>query len=127
MVLEPGAPWLCPAGEAFAHCASSASPFGLVLLDPYRELGSPGVAAKLERRYGLRGRALEHVVRALVVELEGGGANGPAFVDAMATALSVQLARLSGAPVAQERPGALGSARLRRVVDLIESRLKKAC
>lgn len=124
VVLDPGALWLCPAGEAFAHCTLTSSTFGLVLLDPARVLRSSGVAMKLGRRYGLRDRTLEHVVRALVTEMEQGGENGPAFADAMATALAVQLARLSGERVEGAGPGALAMPRLRRVLDLIESRLE---
>lgn len=125
VVMDPGSLWICPAGEAFTHCVQMPSTFGLVLLDPDRIQRESGVPVKLARSYAVRDTPMEHVVRALIAEAEGGGENGPSFADALATALAVRVARLSGERVEEPRPGALPMHKLRRVIDLIEARLDR--
>lgn len=128
-VIDPGAVWICPAGEAFTHRVGQASRFALVTVDPLRFAalagGPDGVAPPLRRAYNLRSPALEHVVRALVVEAERGGPAGLPFVDALVAAVGHTMVQLAGeraapAPVAR---GGLAPAARRRVLELIEARL----
>jgi AraC family transcriptional regulator len=124
VTLDPGAAWVCPAGEPFTHRVADASSYALVAIAPDRldrSLQRPdadgGVA--LRRTYDVRVPQIEHVVKALVVEADRGNPGGLAFVDALTTALAVQLERAAGvAPQAPPpRRGGLAPAVRRRVLD----------
>jgi AraC family transcriptional regulator len=128
-VIEPGAVWICPAGESFTHRVAQQNSFALVTVDPHRfatlTAGPEGAAPALRRDYNLRSPALEHVVRALVVEADRGGPGGLPLVDALVAAVShamVQLAGVRAAPAPVARGGLAPAAR-RRVLELIEARL----
>jgi AraC family transcriptional regulator len=79
-VIEPGAVWICPAGESFTHRMDQATGFALVTIDPLRFAALTGGPARrappLRRDYNRRAPSLEHVVRALVVEATGAGRAG---------------------------------------------------
>ena len=129
-VIEPGAVWVCPAGESFTHRVDQANRFALVTIDPLRFAAVTGgperLPPPLRRDYNLRAPALEHVVRALVVEADRGGPTGLAMVDALAAAVShamVQLAGAAPASVDALARGGLAPRARRRVLELIEARL----
>jgi AraC family transcriptional regulator len=129
-VIEPGAVWVCPAGESFTHRVEQSNSFALVTIDPLRFAAVTGgperLAPPLRRDYNLRAPALEHVVRALVVEADRGGPTGLAMVDALVTAVSHAMVQLAGAaapPADAPARGGLAPRARRRVLELIEARL----
>lgn len=77
----------------------------------------------MQRRYGVVAPQLEHLTRALVAEAERGGPSGPLFVDASAAAVGYQVKeRFAAKSIPKsELKGGLPPARLRRVLDLLES------
>lgn len=128
-VIEPGAVWICPAGESFTHRVNQRNSFALVTVDPHRfaalTAGPEGMVPTLRRDYNLRSPALEHVVRALVVEADRGGPGGLPLVEALVTAVSHTMVQLAGVrtPVPGAARGGLAPAARRRVLALIEARL----
>jgi AraC family transcriptional regulator len=132
-VIEPGAVWVCPAGESFTHRVAQQNSFALVTVDPVRfamffgATPGGGDAPQLRRDYNLRSPQLEHVVRALVVEADRGGPSGTAFVDALAIALSHQLVHLAGERrvVSEPTRGGLAPAARQRVLELVDERLER--
>ena len=129
-VIEPGAVWVCPAGESFTHRVDQSNSFALVTIDPLRFAALTGgperLPPSLRRDYNLRAPALEHVVRALVVEADRGGPTGLAMVDALVAAVSHAMAQLAGvAPPPPSAPvrGGLAPRARRRVLELIDARL----
>jgi AraC family transcriptional regulator len=129
-VIEPGAVWVCPAGESFTHRVGQSNSFALVAIDPLRFAALTGgpdrLPPPLRRDYNLRAPALEHVVRALVVEADRGGPTGLAMVDALVAAVSHAMVQLAGAaPPAADAParGGLAPRARRRVLELIDARL----
>jgi AraC family transcriptional regulator len=129
-VIDPGAVWVCPAGEAFTHRVAQPNSFALVTIDPLRFAALTGgperLPPPLRRDYNLRAPALEHVVRALVVEADRGGPTGLAMVDALVAAVSHAMVQLAGAvPPPADAParGGLAPRARRRVLELIEARL----
>ena len=130
-VIDPGAVWVCPAGEAFTHRVAQANSFALLTIEPARfaalvgQEGAEGEGPRLRRDYNLRSPQLEHVLRALVVEADRGGPSGLAFVDALTAAASHQLVQLAAerGPVARPARGGLAPAARRRVLALVEARL----
>ncbi len=132
-VIDPGAVWVCPAGDAFTHRVAQSNSFALLTIEPARFaalVGRDGAgddAPRLRRDYNLRSPQLEHVLRALVVEADRGGPSGLAFVDALVTAVSHQLVQVAGERTSAPVParGGLAPAARRRVLELIESRLER--
>jgi AraC family transcriptional regulator len=129
-LIEPGAVWICPAGESFTHRVDQANSFALVTIDPLRFgalTGGPERAAPpLRRDYNLRAPALEHVVRALVVEADRGGPSGLPLVEALVAAVShtmVQVAGTAHGAAAAPARGGLAPRARRRVLELIDARL----
>jgi AraC-like DNA-binding protein len=88
--------------------------------------GPDAQAPRLRRDYNLRAPALEHVLRALVIEADRGGPGGLPFVEALVTAVSHQMLQVAGAavPAAPARGGLAPRAR-RRVLELVEARLER--
>jgi len=133
VVLHPGDIWVCPADEAFTHRVPSSNAFALVAIEPgyfARLLGAlPDEPARVElrRAYGIRAPQLEHLVRALVAEADQGNPGGLPFVEALATAVSLQLAQHAGAGRATPTPtrGGLPPAARRRVLELMDARLER--
>jgi AraC family transcriptional regulator len=126
--LRPGEIWFCPAGESFSHRVAAPAGFALVTLEPAKltrilEQGEP----ELRRTYAVAPPQLQHLVRALAAEAERGGPSGGLFLDALTTALAVQLAASFGAPAPlRPAPPRLGEDALRRVRQDIEARLAEA-
>ena len=127
VVLAPGEVWFCPAGESFSHRVSMASGFALVTLEPgklARVIEDDGRA--LRRTYGVANPQLEHLIRALAAEAERGGPSGAIFVDAVATALAVQIVETFGASAAPGTAPGFGRPALRKVLQWIDEHLGDA-
>ena len=124
VTLDPGSAWVCPAGEPFTHRVGTPNAYALLAIDPARldRLAHPdGGRVTLRRTYDVRVPQLDHLVRALVVEADRRGPGGPLFVDALTTAIGLQLARVARAgepPPAPVRGGLTAAAR-RRVLALM--------
>ncbi|WP_437329544.1 helix-turn-helix domain-containing protein [Sorangium sp. So ce381] len=122
--MPPGSLWLQPAEVPFSHRVSETTIYGALVLDPARLARLAGVRELLlEPRVGLVDAQIEHVLRALLVEVSRGGATGALFADAMLSGLAARLgARHAARP---ERParGGLSPATLRRLLDYIEAHL----
>jgi AraC family transcriptional regulator len=129
VVLNPGEMWFCPAGEAFTHRVPRPSGFALVTVAPAKVLRSVEAASEIElrRRYGIENPALAHLVRALGAEAEQGGPSGAVFVDAIATALSVQLVLTFGVRAIAPASGGAGLSRaaLKRVLESVDASLEQ--
>jgi AraC family transcriptional regulator len=126
-VLAPGEVWFCPAGESFSHRVPMASGFALVTIEPgklARVVEDDGRA--LRRTYGVANPQLAHLIRALAAEAERGGPSGTIFVDAVATALAVQLVGTFGARTAPAAAPGLARPALRKVLQRIDERLGDA-
>ncbi|KYF49300.1 hypothetical protein BE08_45655 [Sorangium cellulosum] len=127
ITLAPGQLWFCPAGESFTHRVSAPAGFAIVTLEPDRLLRALGEVEgrELRRAYSVDCPQLEHLVRALAAEAERGGPSGATFVDALATALAVQVVGTFGvkAAPALARGGKLSRGALQRVLALIEAEL----
>jgi len=123
VTLNPGSAWMCPAGEPFTHRVGDPNAYALVAVAPDRfdRLVRPAGErrAELRRTYGVALPQVDHVVKALVVEAERGNPGGLAFVDALATALAVQLVQAAGVQPPSARPswGGLAPAVRRRVLE----------
>jgi AraC family transcriptional regulator len=125
-VMAPGELWFCPSGESFSHRVPVASGFALVTLEPAKLVRVvEDDQVELRRTYGVARPQLEHMVRALAAEAERGGPGGGLFVDALATALAVQLVDAFGTRDAVPSKGAprLGRVALRRVLEQVDARL----
>ena len=133
VVLEPGSVWVCPAGESFSHRVPSPNTFALVAIEPgylERLAGAPadsGTRLELRRDYGIRTPQLEHLVRALVVEADRGNPSGLPFVEALVTAVGLQLAQHAGVRAPRSTParGGLAPAVRKRVLEIIDARLEQ--
>ncbi|XYI03590.1 helix-turn-helix domain-containing protein [Sorangium sp. So ce1128] len=131
ITLAPGQLWFCPAGESFTHRVTAPAGFALVTLEPEKLLRVLGEddERELRRTYAVDCPQLEHLVRALAAEAERGGPSGALFVDALATALAVQVVGTFGVkapPALSARGGELSRGALRRVLALIEAELGDA-
>ncbi|WP_438024860.1 helix-turn-helix domain-containing protein [Sorangium sp. So ce233] len=127
ITLAPGQLWFCPAGESFTHRVSAPAGFAIVTLEPEKLLRVLGEdeGRELRRAYSVDCPQMEHLVRALAAEAERGGPSGATFVDALATALAVQVVGTFGvkAAPAVARGGKLPRGVLQRVLALIEAEL----
>ena len=129
VTLEPGSVWLCPAGDAFTHRVPGRCEFAAVTIDPvYLEhLVDAAKPVELNRVYGVRTPQIEHLIRALVVEADRSNPSGLPFVEALVTALSLQIVQQAGleAPRASRVRGGLSRATQSRVLELIDARLDR--
>lgn len=84
-----------------------------------------GGAADLAPRYNLRDPLISQLVSTIANEIAGGGLFDTILVDALNTALAVQLTRLCGDPAAimPVPSSGLSRARLKRVYDYVEENL----
>ncbi|WP_437966496.1 AraC family transcriptional regulator [Sorangium sp. So ce260] len=128
ITLAPGQLWFCPAGASFTHLVQTPASFAIVTLEPekvLRALGE-GEERELRRAYSVDCPQLTHLVRALSAEAERGGPCGAMFVDALATALAVQVVGAFGVkapPALAARVGTLSRGALQRVLALIDAEL----
>lgn len=131
VTLDPGSAWIAPAGEPFSLRVRNAGTHGYVRLslDPMRldRLVSGGAdtasPVTLRRAFNVGGLQLEHLIGALVAEARGGTPNGLAFVDAVTTALGLQLVHHAAAtaPRPARMRGGLSPAARRRVLELMHA------
>jgi len=128
VTLDPGAIWACPSGEPFTHRVRDASSYILVSLEPARlerlvRHSTGAESPALHRVYGVRTPQIEHVVKALAAEAEQRNPHGLAFVEALSTALGLELLRhASGSKPKLERArGGLSPEARRRVLELIDA------
>lgn len=130
VVLRSGAAWVCPANESVSVRLNSDFRYARISIDPLyfdrllsSQPDSPQV--ELQRTYGIAEPQITHIVGALVAESDAGNPGGLAFVDALATGLSHQLALHAGVrtpAVAKLRGGLSGGAK-RRVLELMDANL----
>lgn len=85
-------------------------------------LGLPGGRADLTPRIGARDPLVEHVVRALVAELQAPAPAGRIYADSLATALSTRLLQNFAAMSFAGRQ-TLSKPQVRRIVDFVEANL----
>lgn len=129
VTLEPGSIWVCPAREPFTHRVRDPSRFALVSIDPEhhdRQFDEAAVVPELHRDYNIKSPQIEHVVKALVAEADRRNPGGLPFVEALVTALSLQLTQHAGlrTPAPQPARGGLSPLARRRVLELIDARVE---
>jgi AraC family transcriptional regulator len=86
-------------------------------------LGIPGERADLAPRIGARDPLVEHVVRALMAELEAPAPAGRIYADSLAVALTTRLLQSFGTANATARQ-TLSKPQVRRLVEFIEGNLE---
>lgn len=109
VVMPPGSVWFCPAGESFSHRVRMPCGFILASIAPARLArlaGDDGL--RFERNYAISHPPLEHVLRALAAEMHDAGINGPAFTDALTTALSIRIVEMFATPAKTRKSGSTG-------------------
>ena len=130
VVLRRGAAWICPANEPVSVRLNSDFRYARVSIDPLyfdrlvsRQPESPQL--ELQRTFGIAEPQLTHIVSALVAESDAGNPGGLAFVEALATGLSHQLAVHAGVrkPSVVRLRGGLSTAAKRRVLELMDAHL----
>jgi AraC family transcriptional regulator len=123
--LAPGGTWFCPAGESFSHRVAEPAGFVLVTLEPSKLVRVvEDDQTELRRTYAAGNPQLEYLVRALAAEAERGGPSGSLFVEAITTALAVQIVDSFGVRSSPRNDVAgIGNAALRRVLEEIDAQL----
>ncbi len=128
VVLRRGAAWICPAGEPVSVRLNSDFRYARVSIDPLyfdRLTGEADNRTTLRRAYGIAEPQIAHIVGALVAESDAGNPGGLAFVEALATGFSHQLALHAGVrkPIVARLRGGLSAAAKRRTLELMEANL----
>jgi len=130
VVLRRGAAWVCPANEVVSVRLNSNFRYVRMSIDPVyfdrvvaAEPDSHPV--QLRRSYGIVEPQIAHIVGALVAESDAGNPGGLAFVEALATGLSHELALHAGVrkPVMPRLRGGLSTVAKRRALELIDANL----
>jgi AraC family transcriptional regulator len=85
-------------------------------------LGLPGGHAELAPKIGARDPLIEHVVRALMAELQAPAPAGRIYADSLATALTTRLLQSFG-PVGVAGRQTLSKPQIRRIVEFVEVNL----
>lgn len=129
VVLRRGAAWILPANDSISVRINSDFHYARISIDAgYVDRLSGGAEAsrlELRRTYGVFEPQISHIVGALIAESDSGNPGGLAFVEALATALSHQLARHAGVQkliIARAR-GGLTAAAKRRVLEIMNANL----
>jgi AraC family transcriptional regulator len=124
-MLTPGGVCFTPAGSRFSHRVPTSSQFAVVAIRPDRmAMFVPLDEKALRPTYDVRSQEMGHLIRSLVDEAAGGGSSGPLFVDALVTALGLQIAQTVGShPIPLPTTRGLRPKQLARVLDLIDARL----
>jgi len=112
--LAPGSAWLVPAGQPFSIRVANASSHSYlrISIDALRfdrlvsATEDDALPVSLRRRYDIGGPQVQHVIGALAAEASGGSPNGLLFVEALTTALGLQLVRQAGVGAAHGSPAA---------------------
>ena len=130
VTLDPGQGWLLPAGDALSLRVGGERlhAYVRISIDPLRfeRLVRPADDAApvaLHRTYGLGGPQVGHLVSALAAEAGAGTPSGLAYVDALSSALALQLVRQAGdrPPPPGHARGGLAPAVRRRVLEAMEA------
>ena len=130
VVLRRGSAWVCPAGDQVSVRLNSDFNYVRMSIDPVyfnRLVASESADSSVElvRTYGIAKSQIGHILGALVAESDAGNPGGLAFIEALATGLSHQVALHAGAKpprVARLRGGLSGAAK-RRTLELMEAQL----
>jgi AraC family transcriptional regulator len=85
-------------------------------------LGLPGGHAELAPKIGARDPLIEHVVRALMAELQAPAPAGRIYADSLATALTTRLLQSFG-PIGVAGRQTLSKPQIRRIVEFVEANL----
>ncbi len=130
VVLRRGSAWVNPAGDLISVRLNSTFSYVRMSIDPAffdrvvttDRCGSP---VELRRTFGIAKSQIGHILGALVAESDAGNPGGLAFVEALATGLSQQVAIHAGAcaPRAARLRGGLSSVAKRRALELMDAQL----
>ena len=132
VTLDPGSAWVAPAGDPVSLRVRNAGthPYVRLTVDPKRLNQLVGGSAdgatpiRLRRAFNIGGAQVRHLVGALAAEADGGTPGGLAFVDALTTALGLQLVHHAGVTAARREQrvrGGLAPAVRRRVLELMHA------
>jgi AraC family transcriptional regulator len=130
VVLRRGAAWVCPAADVVSVRLNSNFRYVRMSIDPVyfdrvvaAEPDSQPV--QLRRSYGIVEPQIAHIAGALVAESDAGNPGGIAFVEALATGLSHELALHAGVrkPIAPRLRGGLSTVAKRRALELMDAKL----
>jgi AraC family transcriptional regulator len=130
VVLRRGSAWVNPAGDVVSVRLNSTFSYVRMSIDPVffdrvvatERCGSP---IELRRTFGIAKSQIGHILGALVAESDAGNPGGLAFVEALATGLSQQVAIHAGtcAPRAARLRGGLSAVAKRRALELMDAQL----
>ena len=126
VVLRRGAAWVCPAGDLVSVRLNSDFRYVRLSIEPHyfnRLTAEPdGPPFELRRTYGIAKSQIGHILGALIAESDAGNPGGLAFVEALATGLSRQVALHAGVrqPRAALQRGGLSTVAKRRALELME-------
>jgi AraC family transcriptional regulator len=129
VVLRRGAAWICPADELVSLRLNSDFRYVRMSIDPLyfdrltTEPGKPPL--ELRRTYSVAKSQIGHILGALIAESDAGNPGGLAFVEALATGISHQIALHAGVqrPRVARLKGGMSEAHKRRTLELMDSRL----
>ena len=130
VVLRRGAAWVCPADDVVSVRLNSNFRYVRMSIDPVyfdrvvaAEPDSQPVL--LRRSYGIVEPQIAHIAGALVAESDAGNPGGIAFVEALATGLSHQMALHAGErkPIMPRLRGGLSTVAKRRAIELMDAKL----
>ena len=127
VVLRRGAAWFCPADDLVSVRLNSNFRYVRMSIDPVyfdRLVSGPDAPpVELHRTYSIAKTQIGHIVGALVAESDAGNPGGLAFVEALATGLSHQLALHAGVrkPGLARLRGGLSTIARRRALELINA------
>jgi AraC family transcriptional regulator len=129
VVLRRGAAWVCPADDVVSVRLNSNFRYVRLSIDPVyfdrvvsADSDSP---VQLRRSYGIVEPQIAHIAGALVAESDAGNPGGLAFVEALATGLSHELALHAGVrkPIMPRLRGGLSTVAKRRALELMDAKL----
>jgi len=130
VVLRRGAAWVCPADDLVSVRLNSNFRYVRMSIDPVyfdRVIAAEPDAqpVQLRRSYGIVEPQIAHIAGALVAESDAGNPGGIAFVEALATGLSHQMALHAGErkPIAPRLRGGLSTVAKRRAIELMDAKL----
>jgi AraC family transcriptional regulator len=129
VVLRRGMAWVCPAQELVSVRLNSSFHYVRVSIDPLyfeRLTAQPGKPpVQLRRTCAIGNSQITHILGALTAESDAGNPGGIAFVEALATGLSHQLALHAGIskPQVEHIRGGLSSTAKRVTLELMNERL----
>jgi len=129
-VLRRGSAWVCPAGDLVSVRLNSTFNYVRMSIDPAffnRVVTNDRCHSPIElrRTYGISRSQIGHILGALVAESDAGNPGGLAFVEALATGLSQQVAIHAGAcaPRVARLRGGLSTVAKRRALEMMYAQL----